>query len=479
MGILDWFKTQAMSEKQFTEREISKFKSSRRRQDMFCGSRYFAGDQDILRRKREVIGEDGKPQAVENLPNNRLVNNQYRKLVQQKTDYIVSKPLTLETENKAYQELLADVFGPDMHKKLRKLGEGAYNEGIAWLHPYWEADGSLAFKVFEGHEILPFWKDSEHTELDYAVRIYAVEAYEGYNEVIIEKAEIYTLEGVERYVLQNNSLVPDVEMGERAPYVVFQDAEGEKAFNWARIPLIAFKANDQEQPLIQRLKGLQDSLNEIISDFKNNMQEDARNTILVLQNYDGTNLGEFRRNLAQYGAVKVRTVDGAAGGISTLQVQVNAGNYESLTNLLKKAIIENGCGYDVSDLKNGNTPNEMTIKSIYNDIDLDANALEVEFQFALRQLLWFVNAYFAASGKGSFDNEQVDIIFNRDTVVMESTVIEDCQKSVGILSKESIIANHPWTKDVAQEVEKLDKEQQAQQEQYNQTFNNSDTGAQQ
>ena len=48
------------------------------------------------------------------------------------------------------------------------------------------------------------------------------------------------------------------------------------------------------------------------------MEEDPRNTILVLKNYDGENLGEFRQNLSTYGAVKVRTIDGAMGGVETL-----------------------------------------------------------------------------------------------------------------------------------------------------------------
>ena len=61
-----------------------------------------------------------------------------------------------------------------------------------------------------------------------------------------------------------------------------------------------------EQPLLNRVKSLQDGLNMLMSDFMNNMQEDSRNTILVIKNYDGENLGEYRRNLATYGAVKVR-----------------------------------------------------------------------------------------------------------------------------------------------------------------------------
>ena len=84
----------------------------------------------------------------------------------------------------------------------------------------------------------------------------------------------------------------------------------------------------------------------MLSDFENNMQEDARNTIIVLKNYDGTNLGEFRRNLATFGAVKVRYDGDTKGGVETLQITVNAENYKSIVEIFKKAMIENGMGFD-------------------------------------------------------------------------------------------------------------------------------------
>ena len=77
----------------------------------------------------------------------------------------------------------------------------------------------------------------------------------------------------------------------------------------------------------------------MLSDFQNNMQEDSRNTTLIIKNYDGENLGEFRHNLAAYGAVKVRTLDGAEGGVDVLQVEVKSENYRALLELLKTALI--------------------------------------------------------------------------------------------------------------------------------------------
>ena len=89
----------------------------------------------------------------------------------------------------------------------------------------------------------------------------------------------------------------------------------EKPYNWERMPLVCFKANHRETPLLRRVKCLQDALNLMLSNFVNSMEEDVRNTVLVIHNYDGEDLGEFRRNLATYGAIKVRSYDGRDGSV--------------------------------------------------------------------------------------------------------------------------------------------------------------------
>ena len=51
---------------------------------MLDGEKYYAGGHDILSRVRTVIGEDGELTEVKNLPNNKIVDNQYKKMVDQK-----------------------------------------------------------------------------------------------------------------------------------------------------------------------------------------------------------------------------------------------------------------------------------------------------------------------------------------------------------------------------------------------------------
>ncbi|WP_418302332.1 phage portal protein [Lysinibacillus fusiformis] len=462
----------AISNNKVLEKEIKKWIDSPQRKLMHLGEAYYIGEQEILKRKREMIGEDGKLVEVEHLPNNQIVDNQYAKLVDQKVNYLLAKPLTFETQNDVYLEQLNLIFNAKFHRTFRNLGEDSLNGGIAWLYIYYEERGQLAFKRFPPYEILPFWKDADHSELEFAVRFYPVSAYEGDKEVIIHKVEKYTAEGIENFVWQNNSLIPDVEK-EKTSYITTTDENDETlSLNWERIPLIAFKYNNKEIPLIKRVKSLQDGINIMLSDFENNMQEDARNTILVLENYDGQNLREFRRNLAELGVIKVRGFEGARGDVRALTITVNADNYKALLSLFKKAMIENGRGYDAKDERMSNNPNQMNIQSMYSDIDLDANGIETEYQASFEDLLWFVNVHLVNHQEGDFEGEQVNVIFNRDILINESEAIKNAVDSMPILPMESIIAQHPWTKNPQLEMERKEKERLREQQEYDDYRNN-------
>jgi len=191
----------------------------------------------------------------------------------------------------------------------------------------------------------------------------------------------------------------------------------------------------------------------------NNMQEDSRNTILIIKNYDGENLGEFRRNLSTFGAVKVRE----DGEVSSLQVEVNASNYESIVKLLKKTIIENGGGFDSKADTLGNNPNQLNIRSMYSDIDLEANDFETEFQASFEEMIWFVANHLKNTGQGDFIKEKVEVVLNRDILVNESQAISDIRNSVGIISEETLVAQHPWVTDVQEELARIKKEKSEQQ----------------
>ena len=456
-----------VSDNKFLERELQKFITSPERKRMIDGDLYYDYEHAIKNKKRLVIGKDGEMIVDKHLPNNRFTDNQYGNMVDQKVNYLLSKPITFNTENRQYAKALKKVFNKRFHRLIKNIGKDSYNGGIAWLYPFYDENGEFKFKKFHPWESLPFWKNDDHTELDFFVRVYDMESYEGDIEKITTYVEVYDTQGIHKFTLEGDKLVPDY-----STYYFELETEGELIpYNWNKVPLIPFKSNNTETSLLKKCKSLQDGINQVLSNFGDSMQENASgNTILIIKNYDGTDLGQFRQNLSQYKAVKVRTVDGADGGIDSLQIEVNCDNYKAILAELKKALVQNCKGYDVDELKSQGSPNEMTIKAVYSAIDLDANEIETEYQASFEELLWFVNQHLLNTGVGDFTNEDVDVIFNRDMMVNESQIIADINASSVILSKRTCVAQHPYVVNVDEEMEQIKAEHEEAMEQFGGAF---------
>lgn len=462
-------RTDILNDSDLIIKEINDFKTSFRRKCMIDGERYYEGKHDIIHMKRTVIGEGGKLEEVENLPNHHVIDNQYAKMVNQKKNYLLGQPMVIKSDNQVYSDALNDIFNKRFMRMMKNILEDALNEGISYLYIGYDEEGHLKFTKLKGHEVVPLWKDSDHTELEGAIRFYPTIIESKHEKRIVDKIEVYNADGVYRMTLDDGRLIAD-EKKPYEPYITIANDDGsEECLNWINIPLVPFKYNSKEIPLLNKVKSLQDGINQILSTFQNNMEEDSRNTILIIVNYDGENLGEFRRNLAQYGAVKVKNINGTGGDVRSLQVEVNAENYKVILELFKKALIENAMGFDAKDDRIAGNPNQMNIQSMYSDIDLDANDIETEFQASFEQLIWFINCHLENIGIGNFESEDIEIIFNRDMLMNESEIIDNVNKSTD-LSLETRLANHPWIDDVDEELEKINKQKQEEIDSYVSAF---------
>lgn len=405
---------------------------------------YYLGKQDILNRKKQTIDPNGDLVNIENVPNYKIVDNQFKGLLDQKTNYILTKPITLSGDNDIYIDKLNEFLNDKFLKTLFLLCKDSYKFGISWLYVFINEKGELTFKKFDSREIIPIWRDNEHTDLEAVIRVYKdTEVIEDkYNEVL--RVEFYNEDGITFYNYKNG-----LEKVEEKSY--FYNSVQKK---WGKLPIIPFKANDDEQPLLNRVKSIQDSINEVLSDFKNDMEQNWRNTVFVVKGYNPEG-SKFRHNLNLYGVVGI---DGD-GDVDTLSIEVNSENYKSILNLLRKAMIENGKGFDSKNDMLGSNPNQMNIQSMYSDIDLDANALEREFQYSLQEVISLINEYLLITKQGNFLNDKAQIIFNRDIMINESQSIADCLTSSSILSKESILSQHPWVTDVDLELKRLEEQE--------------------
>lgn len=468
MGILNWNSNKAIdlptpqpnSDIHKLEVVLRAWLDSPQRKEQLLAEQYYLGNQDILQREKKVIGADGNLTSINNVTVNRIVDNVYAKLVNQKTSYCLGKPITIATSDDNYLKLLTKIFNKRNHRTLRELAQFAVNEGIAYIYPYYNAEGEFKFAVFPAHEICPIWKDKRHHELESAMRYYPEEIFDDNGGVsMIYHVDLFTTHGITHFKYQGGSLMID-----ETPHTdyMYVDSIG---YNWTRLPIIPFKYNSEELPLIRRVKTLQDALNEVMSNFKDNMDEDPRTSILILKNYDGTNIPEFRQNLATYGVIKVTTVDGVQGDVDALKVEVNSSNYQALLMQLKRAIIENGYGFDAKEERMDGDPNQMNIESMYTDIDLDVDAMESEFQAGFEELKWFIDQYLIHAGNPDYTEEDVEFIFDRDFFINENAQIDNVMKSVGLVSNKTLLSHHPMVTNVLREMQLIEEERKHELEQ--------------
>ena len=435
-----------MSESQFVQAELEAFLYSKKRQEILQARNYYQGKHKLP--EHVIMDSNGNPtDAKGTIPNNKIINNLFDDLVDQKTNYLLSKPIDVKSDTD-----LTDFFNKNFQRTLKNLGKDAYIGTIAYLHPYIDNQGNFKLKRMKPEFVIPLWHDEEHDSLDAFIYFYKFEVYTTPKiKTSFYKVEYYKPEGVTYYDYIDGTLSPDLTKQSR-PYI----QRSGLSYNWQSVPLIWFRSNSEEVPLLSKIKPLQDALNQMLSNFANVMSQDVHNTILVIKGYDGENLASFREQLARYGAIKITSSPEFESGVETLNIEVNASNYETIIKLLERAIITNGRGFDAKDDRMANNPNQMNINSMYSDIDLDANEMETEFQASLERLLTFINAYLSLSNK-PISNDIV-FIFNRDLPLNQSELIDACRNSTGIISEETIVANHPWTLDTKEELERIKKE---------------------
>jgi len=431
---------------------INEFNVSKQRQLMLDGERYYRVENDIL--NREMIRyEDEKPVKDKTKTNNKLAHGFMHNLVDDKVNYLLLKPYSLICEDETYLEAVKNILGSRFQRRLAQLGIEASNKGIAWLHVYIDAEGNFKVMKIPSEQCIPIWTDNDHEELQGFIRYYDVEVYEGRDKKIITKVEYWTPETVDYYVMQDGKVILDSEM--------YLDDENnydghfkvnEEPYSWNKVPFIPFKNNDMELPDLQFVKTLIDNYDLTRSDIANEL-EDIKNVIYALKGYGGENLSTFMKDLAYYRAVKLDS----DGGIDTIETKINIEAAKEHYETLRKDIYDFGQGVDKNQDKIGNNPSGIALKFMYSGLDLKCNAMEDNFKWAFDQLLYFVNMYLQIT-KQPVSDKEITIVFNRDIAINESTAIEDCQKSKGIISDKTIIANHPWVEDVEEELKRIEEE---------------------
>lgn len=417
---------------------------------MLEGQRYYYNENDILDRKQYYY-KDGAEIEDDTKVNNKPPHNWHKLLVDQKVAYLVGQPPVLQTEEgkKEYEDRLNLILAEEWHDKLTELGKNSSNKGTEWLHVYINEEGLFKFIIIPAEEVIPIYDTSLQENLEAVLRYYLVEV-NGKERI---RVEWWTRDTVTFYIQDDSGVfvLDDTEPKNPDYHFYYNDI----GYGWTKVPFIEFPNNEERLSDLKFYKELIDLYDKNIADLANNLEE-VQEVITILKGYEDTDLSEFKENLRYYKAIKVS----GEGGVDKLELNIPIEAKKEMLDRLEENIFLFGQGVNMKTDRFGNSPSGVALKFLYSSLDLKASIMERKFRKSIKRLLWFATEYINIIDKKDYDSTTVQVTFRKTMITNDKEDVEIAKDSKGIISDETIIANHPWVEDVAVEKERLEKQEE-------------------
>ena len=423
--------------------------------------RYYNNKTDILYKEKKK-DSDGNPLRS---ADNRVPRNFHGLLVDQKAAYMFTAPPLFDVGNKKANEIVSDVLGDEFHEACNELCVNAANDKVAWIH-YWIDDAEdepFQYAVVDAKQIIPIYDFRlkrkligllrEYKEIDENTgKMYIV--YEYWNDK--ECSAYRQLTDADLDTLEEYNMFGSQIMGELTN-VYYHD--------FGTIPFIPFENNTRNTSDLESIKALIDIYDKVYSGFCNDL-EDIQEIIFVLNGYGGTDLNGLMQDIKKYKVINMDS-DEDGSGVDTLSIEIPVEAREKLLDTTRKAIFEQGFGFDPRPENFGNQSGEA-LKFMYSQLEIKAGLTEVKFRTAFSKLVRAICKY-----KG-IECKKIQQTWTRTSIKNDTELAEICKNSVGIVSTKTILKAHPLVDDVEEELKQIEleeKQAQEKQEQYSNAFN--------
>lgn len=413
--------------------------------------RYYENETDVLFHKEKKEDEEGNP--LRNA-DNRIPRNFHGLIVNQKASYMFTAPPLFDIGNKQGNDTITECLGDEYRKNCMELCINAANTTIGWVH-YWTDDtGQFQYAVVDSKQIIPIFDKGLKKKLLGVLRVYP--------EIDGETGDMYTIyeywNDTRCYAYRrrtDNTLDDGLYYYDMFAEPSTGEATPEYSHEAGEVPFIPFYNNNIHTNDLKNIKPLIDVYDKVYSGFINDL-DDIQELIFVLSGYGGTDLNGFLQDLKKYKTIKLDE-DADHPGVNTLNIEIPIEARNSVLEATRKAIFEQGQGFDPQPENFGNQSGEA-LKFMYSLLEMKAGLTETEFQLGFAKL---IRAICKHSG---IPCKKIIQTWTRTCVKNDTEQANICKNSVGIVSRKTILKNHPLVEDADAELKQIEKEEAEEQE---------------
>lgn len=413
--------------------------------------RYYRNRTDILLQEKKE-DEEGNP--VRNA-DNRIPRNFHGLIVNQKSAYAFTAPPLFDIGSKQANKKIMDVLGDEYKKNCMELCVNAANCGTAWIH-YWRGDNGFEWAVVDSKEIIPVMSKKLKKKLTGVFR-----AYRDTDEASGDSYTVY------EYWTETECQTFRRRAGDTIDeglyyYDMFMDPESKEMISQYRhdmgdVPFIQFRNNNIDTDDLINIKPLIDVYDKVFSGFINDL-DDIQELIFILTGYGGSDINGFLQDLKKYKTIQLDSEEGA--DVKTLSIEIPIEARSEILDAARKAIFEQGQGFDPQPENFGNQSGEA-LKFMYSLLEMKTGMMQTEFEAGFAKLIRAICLFY------NMPCDKIIQIWTRTSIKNDIELAQICRDSVGIVSKKTILANHPLVEDVEEELKQLEKEEkESQKDQY-------------
>ena len=409
-----------------TKQAIDNDRAASYKSKMKQGINYYKHQHEIDNLRFFYVDNEGKVREETARSNIKIPHSYFTELSDQKTQYLLSNPVEITTEQEGLQERLDEYIDEDFQLMLQDVVDGGNQKGYEFVYTKL-GEERLSFAVADSLKVIQIF--DENNQLIAIIRYYDSDIYVNDKQVTVTKAELWDKEKVHYFVTnRNKDLIMDTSQKVNPLYFnTIVNKETQEAYGQSLgkalgiedfIPFLRYDNNKYQTTDLEPIKALIDDYDLMACSLSNNLQ-DYDQPFFAVKGFNGDNYEHLINNIKSRGAVGV----GDSGGLEVHTVNIPVEARKEKLRVDKEGIYKFGMGFDSSQVGDGNVTN-VVIQSRYTLLDLKCNKAEIRLRKLIKRMLKLIIADINRRFKTAYTTDDLEITITRSTMIDEKEVEE-------------------------------------------------------